>query len=115
MNDPLPRPTKASLCDAPARAGKQAHGPPRPAPFARTLRLPLRAMRAAAGKTLVEVSDTLGSNQVEISRLERRPDMMLSTLRRYAEALDARCEVVFVFDETGQRIGLAAPDEPGER
>jgi hypothetical protein len=45
-----------------------------------------------------------------MSKLERRPDMMLSTLRKYAEALGARCEIVFVFDKTGHRIGLSDPE-----
>jgi transcriptional regulator with XRE-family HTH domain len=63
-------------------------------------------MREAAGKTQADVGTVLGSDQAEVSRLERRDDMMLSTLRRYAEALGARCEVVFVFDETGHRILL---------
>ena len=41
-----------------------------------------------------------------MSKLERRDDMMLSTLRRYADAIGARCEVVFVLDKTGHRIVL---------
>jgi hypothetical protein len=34
---------------------------------------------------------------------------MLSTLRRYAEAMGARVEVVFVFDKMGHRIVLGEP------
>jgi transcriptional regulator with XRE-family HTH domain len=63
---------------------------PRPG---RALELSLRAMREAAGKTQAEIGAALGSDQAEMSKLER-PDMMLSTLRRYAEALGARCDVV---------------------
>src|SRR5579859_6642686 len=62
-----------------------------------------------------DVGVALGSDQAEMSKLERRPDMMLSTLRRYAEALGARCEVVFVFDKTGHRIVLDVPNGDEER
>lgn len=64
----------------------------------------------SASKTQAEVGAALGSDQAEMSKLERRPDMMLSTLRKYAEALGARCEIVFVFDKTGHRIGLSDPE-----
>src|SRR5208283_4865888 len=50
-----------------------------------------------------------GSDQAEMSKLERRPDMMLSTLRRYAEALGARCEARTVrVTNTGAKLGLAS-------
>jgi hypothetical protein len=68
-------------------------------------------MRETAGKTQAEVGAALDSDQAEMSKLERRSDMMLSTLRRYAEALGAHCEVTFVFDKTGHRIVLDAPDD----
>jgi len=71
--------------------------------------VPLGGMRQAAGKTQTEVGAALGSDQAEMSKLERRGDMMLSTLRRYADAIGARCEVVFVFDKTGHRIVLGDP------
>jgi transcriptional regulator with XRE-family HTH domain len=67
-------------------------------------------MREAAGKTQAEIGTALASDQAEVSKLERRHDMMLSTLQRYAEALGAKCEVAFVFPKTGHRIILAEPD-----
>ncbi len=105
----MPTPSKASLRDIPeldVKHAKVLRRGPRPG---RVLKLPLRAMREAAGKTQADVGAILGSDQAEMSKLERRPDMMLSTLRRYAEALGARCEVVFVFDKTGHRIVLDVP------
>ena len=104
------RPSKASLEEIPeldVTKAKVLRRGPRPG---RTLKLPLRAMREAAGKTQADVGALLGSDQAEMSRLEKRDDMMLSTLRRYAEAIGARVEVVFVFDKTGHRIALGEPE-----
>jgi hypothetical protein len=44
-------------------------------------------------------------DQSEISRVEQRDDLHLSTLRRYAKALDAEIEIVAVLP-TGHRIKL---------
>lgn len=100
------RPSKQSLEEMPeldlTRAKVVRRGP-KPG---RTLKLPLRGMREAVGKTQAEVGASLGSDQAEMSKLERRGDMMLSTLKRYAEALGAECEVAFVFPKTGHRIVL---------
>jgi DNA-binding XRE family transcriptional regulator len=106
-------PSKRSLRDIPELDVKHAKVIRRGPKQDRVLKLPLRAMREAAGKTQAEVGTALGSDQAEMSKLERRPDMMLSTLRKYAEALGARCEVVFVFDRAGHRIVLSDPDEHG--
>jgi hypothetical protein len=59
-----------------------------------------------ASRTQAHVADDVGGNQAEVSRLDRRTDdVMVSTLRRYAEALGAKCEVVFVFPR-GDRFVL---------
>lgn len=44
-------------------------------------------------------------DQSEISRVEQRDDLKLSTLRRYATALDAEIEIVALLP-TGHRIKL---------
>ena len=75
-----------------------------------TERVSLRTVREGMGKTQAEMALTLDTDQGEVSRIERRPDVMLSTLRRYAEALGLRCEVAFVFDD-GRRALIAAPEE----
>ncbi len=100
------RPSKASLEEIPeldVTRAKPLHRGPRPN---RVLKLPLRAMREVAAKSQAEVGKAIGSDQAEMSKLERRSDMMLSTLRKYAEALGAECEVTFVFPKTGHRIVL---------
>jgi hypothetical protein len=76
----------------------------------RGVRLPLRVMREAAHKTQADVARVLDTDQSEISRIERRPDVMLSTLRKYAHAIGAECEVAFLFPKTGHRILLADPE-----
>jgi transcriptional regulator with XRE-family HTH domain len=47
----------------------------------------LRALRMAAGKTQVAVAAQLGLKQENVSRIEQRGDMLLSTLARYLQAV----------------------------
>jgi hypothetical protein len=110
MDEPMPRPSKASLKEIPELDVEHAKVLRRGPRESRVLKLPLRAMREAAGKTQADVGSALGSDQAEMSKLERRSDMMLSTLRKYAEAIGADCEVAFVFPRTGHRIVLGDPE-----
>jgi transcriptional regulator with XRE-family HTH domain len=71
-------------------------------------RVALRTVREGLGKTQSEVARALETDQGEVSRIERRPDLLVSTLHRYAEALGATCEVVFVFPG-GRRVLIAEP------
>jgi predicted transcriptional regulator len=64
----------------------------------------LRALREFAGKTQAEVAKAAEMSQPEASRAERRTDHLLSTLKRYVEALGGELEVVAVFDD--KRIKL---------
>jgi DNA-binding XRE family transcriptional regulator len=75
-------------------------------------RVTLRAFREAMGKTQVDVAEALEIDQGEVSRIERRPDLMLSTLRRYASALDAACEITFVLSD-GRHVLIAEVEPPG--
>ena len=68
-------------------------------------KLPLRALREACNKTQEEIARLAGMDQSEISRVEQRDDLKLSTLRRYATALDAEIEIVALLP-TGHRIKL---------
>lgn len=56
--------------------------------------LDLRAIRELAGKTQVEVAEATKMTQSEVSRLEHRDDYLLSTLRRYVEALGGELQVI---------------------
>lgn len=57
-------------------------------------RLGLRELREAAGLTQVELAARLNKAQGEVSKLERREDFYLSTLRDYVRALGGEIEVM---------------------
>jgi Helix-turn-helix len=78
-------------------------------------RVSLRTVREGIGKTQVDVAKALGTDQGEVSRIERRPDVLLSTVRRYAAALGARCDVAFVFPDGRQVLIAEAVDEAGPK
>jgi len=94
------------LAVKPGRSGTKRVTRPRKG----TERVSLRTVREGMGKTQAEMARALDTDQGEVSRIERRPDVMLSTLRRYAEALGLRCEVAFVFDD-GRRALIAEPED----
>ncbi|AKU97017.1 Cro-like protein [Labilithrix luteola] len=64
----------------------------------------LRELREIAGKTQVDLAEASGFQQAEVSRIERREDHMLSTLRRYVEALGGELEVVAVIGDHRVRL-----------
>ena len=53
----------------------------------------LQELRKALGITQKMVADHQGVNQVNISNLEKRSDMLISTLRKYVEALGCELEI----------------------
>ncbi len=75
-------------------------------------RVSLRAAREAMGMTQVEMARALGTDQSEVSRIERRPHVRFSTLCKYAEALGARCDVAFVFPDGRHLLVEVDADEP---
>ena len=66
---------------------------------AEALLLTLRELREMSGKTQAEIAGVAEMTQSELSRAERREDHLLSTLRRYVEALGGELEVVAVLDD----------------
>ena len=68
------------------------------------LEMTLRALRESSGKTQEEMAELTEMSQPQLSRLERREDHLLSTLRRYVEALGGHIEVVAVV--RGKRVRL---------
>ena len=54
------------------------------------------ALRRRQGLTQVEVAGRMGISQSDLSKLERRRDLRLSTLRSYAQALGGGIRVLFV-------------------
>jgi DNA-binding XRE family transcriptional regulator len=57
----------------------------------------LKDLRQAMQKTQVDLAATLHVGQDSISRLEKRSDMLLSTLRGYIEAMGGKLELVAHF------------------
>jgi hypothetical protein len=75
-------------------------------------RVCLRTAREAVGMTQIEMAHALGTDQGEVSRIERRPHVRFSTLCKYAEALGARCDVAFVFPDGRHLLVEVDADEP---
>lgn len=65
----------------------------------------LRDLRRAKHLTQTEVAEQLGGRQVYVSRLEKRSDMKLSTLRDYVRALGGELKVMVTFPE-GETVKL---------
>lgn len=57
----------------------------------------LKDLRQAAEQTQQDLAVALGVGQDTISRLEKRSDMLLSTMRRYVEAMGGSLELVAQF------------------
>ena len=61
--------------------------------------------------TQVQLAETLGISQGNVSRLETRSDVYLSTLRSYVEALGGHLEIAAVFGD--ERVAVAVgPSQP---
>ncbi|MDI6029345.1 helix-turn-helix transcriptional regulator [Corticibacterium sp. UT-5YL-CI-8] len=65
----------------------------------------LRELRALVGRTQEDVSARTGFKQTNISRLEKRDDMKLSTLRDYVESLGGTLKIVA--DVAGKKVDLS--------
>jgi transcriptional regulator with XRE-family HTH domain len=70
----------------------------------------LRELRAAFGFTQEQLANRLGVQQAAVSRMERRSDITLSSLRRYVEALGGRLEIT-VRTPGGEHLRLLDPGE----
>jgi DNA-binding XRE family transcriptional regulator len=66
---------------------------------AESAKIPLAEVRQARRMTQVRLAEVLGVNQGAISKLERRSDMYLSTLRSYIEAMGGQLEIRAVFPD----------------
>lgn len=75
----------------------------------------LRDLRKARDLTQVRMAELLGVGQDNISRLEGRADMLLSTLRSYVQAMGGDLNLVARFpDRPDVSVsGLFSTDKPG--
>lgn len=62
-------------------------------------RMPLYELREARNLTQVNLAKTLGVPQSSVSKLERRADMYISTLKSYVEAMGGELSIRAVFPE----------------
>ncbi len=61
---------------------------------ANELEMSLRELRRLAGMTQIELAAAADMQQSEVSKIERRDDLLLSTLRRYVQALGGELDIV---------------------
>ena len=66
--------------------------------------MPLDEIRRARQMTQAKLAETLGVNQGEVSKIEHRTDIYLSTLASYVEALGGKLEIRAVFPDGEMRI-----------
>ncbi len=68
--------------------------------------MPLRQIRNAREMTQTRLAELLEMDQGNISKLEQRTDMYLSTLRSYVEAMGGSLEIRAVFPDGDVKIDL---------
>lgn len=59
----------------------------------------LRELRKARQQSQDEISRVLHVKQAEVSKMERRTDVYVSTLRNYVEAMGGRLEITVTFPD----------------
>jgi hypothetical protein len=68
--------------------------------------MPLHQIRNARRMTQTRLAELLEMDQGNISKLEQRTDMYLSTLRSYVEAMGGALEIRVVFPDGDVKIDL---------
>jgi DNA-binding Xre family transcriptional regulator len=66
--------------------------------------MPLHELRRARDLTQQQLAEAMGMNQGNISKLERRTDMYVSTLRTVVEAMGGTLEIIASFPDGDVRI-----------
>jgi transcriptional regulator with XRE-family HTH domain len=75
----------------------------------------LRQVREARERSQEEVAKKLHIKQAAVSKLERRADMYLSTLRHYIEAMGGKLEIIARFPNQAVRITQFEALDPEQR
>src|ERR1700760_1095660 len=76
--------------------------------------MPLDALRDARQLTQVQMAQLLKISQGAVSKVERRTDMFISTLRNYVRAIGGDLEIRAVFPEGHVLINKFREDRPQE-
>jgi transcriptional regulator with XRE-family HTH domain len=66
--------------------------------------MPLQELRRARQLSQEALAEALGASQPEVSKIEHRTDLYVSTLRRYVEAMGGELEITARFPEGTVRI-----------
>lgn len=66
--------------------------------------MPLQELRQARQLSQEALASAMGANQSSVSKLERRTDMYVSTLRSYIEAMGGELEILAKFPDGEVRI-----------
>ncbi|HEX8831571.1 MAG TPA: XRE family transcriptional regulator [Longimicrobium sp.] len=66
--------------------------------------MPLHELRQARRLSQETLAQVLGTNQAGVSKMERRTDMYVSTLRRYLRAMGGDLEITARFPDGSVRI-----------
>jgi transcriptional regulator with XRE-family HTH domain len=72
----------------------------------------LRELRKARKLTQVRIAKTLGIKQDSVSRLEKRSDVLLSTLRKTVEAMGGTLSLVAQFPDRDPVVLSALSEDP---
>src|ERR1700678_4581199 len=75
----------------------------------------LRELRHARKLTQVRIAKTLGITQDSVSRLEKRSDLLLSTLRKTVEAMGGNLSLVAEFPDRGPVLLSGIAEDDGGR
>lgn len=75
----------------------------------------LKDLRHAVERTQEELATALGVGQDTISRLEQRSDMLLSTLKRYVEAMGGKLNLIAKFPNRPPVIIEQIAEHRGQR
>ncbi len=66
--------------------------------------MPLQELRRAREMSQTRLAEVLGTTQPEISKIEHRTDLYVSTLRSYIEAMGGDLEIVARFPDGAVRV-----------
>lgn len=88
------------------KATMSPRGQARASQRARSMRVEMHLadLRRARELSQAELAEKLGVAQSEVSKVERRTDLYLSTLKKYIEAAGGQLEIVAHFPDSDVRI-----------
>jgi transcriptional regulator with XRE-family HTH domain len=83
--------------------------------FATLEQLPLLELRKARSLSQEQLAKELRTTQSEVSKIEHRTDMYLSTLRKYVEAVGGELDIIARFKDGAVRISTFEAVDNTER